>query len=344
MAGTISSRRRKAALIFGALCLIVTTLSGCSLLPSEEEPIPPPLVKPAQQEFDVVEVKKGDLSTYFKGTATVVSRSTHNVYFKQNGARVSDIFVSQGDEVKKGQLLVQLENEDLELKLELQRIAYERTKLDVERTVKSGNTDEIEMKKLDLKSAKLQLDALESQWERTRLESPIDGVVTYLADINPGENVSAYSTIVTIADPKQTQIVYKSNNPSELARLDVNMPAEVTINKVTYPGTIIQAPNSAPITGDQSMDDYNMRTLIVGTEGMEARIGQLAEVKVFLDKKEDVLILPKAAIRTYLNRQYVQLLDGERRKEVDVEIGLTTTTEVEIVQGVSEGDKIVLNN
>jgi len=313
-------------------------------LPREEEPIAPPLVKPAEQKFDVVEVRKGELTTYFSGTATIVSKSTHNIFFKQNGARVADIFVSQGDEVKKGQLLIQLENEDLKLRLELQRIAYERTQMDVQRAIKGGGSEEIEMKKLDLKAAKLQLDALETQWERTQLVSPIDGLVIYMADISPGENVSAYANLMTIADPSQMQLVYKSNNPAELARLAVNMPVEVTMNKAEYTSTIVQVPSSVPITGDQAMDDYSMRTLIVSTNGLKGRIGDLAQIKVFLDKKADVLILPKTAIRNYLNRQYVQLLDGDRRKEVDVEVGLTTTTEVEIVRGLSEGDQIVLNN
>ncbi|WP_164779636.1 efflux RND transporter periplasmic adaptor subunit [Paenibacillus kobensis] len=287
-------------------------------------------------------MKKGDLSTYFSGTAPVVSKSTKDIYFKQNGARISDILVSQGDEVKKGQLLIQLENEDLKLRLELQQISYERTQLDVQKAIKGGNSEEIKSKQLDLKSAKLQLDALESQWERTRLVSPINGVIIYIADINEGQNVNAYETLMTIADPSQTHIVYQSNNPAELARLEVNMPAEVTIDDVSYNGKIVQTPNS--LSGDQDLNENNIKSLIINTDGMKAKIGELADIKVFLEKKQGVLVLPKVAIRNYLDRKYVQVLDGERRKEVDVEIGLTTTTEVEIVRGLSEGDKIVLNN
>jgi hypothetical protein len=57
-----------------------------------------------------------------------------------------------------------------------------------------------------------------------------------------------------------------------------------------------------------------------------------------------VIVLPRSAIRSYMGRNYVQIVEGERRKEVDIEVGLTTPTEVEIVKGLEEGQKVVLNN
>jgi hypothetical protein len=45
-----------------------------------------------------------------------------------------------------------------------------------------------------------------------------------------------------------------------------------------------------------------------------------------------------------MGRSYVQIADGERKKEVDVEVGLTTPTEVEIVKGLEEGQQVILNN
>jgi hypothetical protein len=45
-----------------------------------------------------------------------------------------------------------------------------------------------------------------------------------------------------------------------------------------------------------------------------------------------------------MNRYYVQVADGDRRKEVDVEVGLMTATDVEIVKGVEEGQQVILNN
>jgi hypothetical protein len=57
-----------------------------------------------------------------------------------------------------------------------------------------------------------------------------------------------------------------------------------------------------------------------------------------------VLIIPRSGLRTYLGRDYVQTLDGDSRKEVDVEKGIVSSTEVEIRKGLKEGQTIILGN
>lgn len=327
----------------GVATLVIATLSGCSLLPKEEEPIPPPLVKPAEQTFDVVAVKKGELSIYFKGIATVVSKSQEEAFFKQGG-RLSAIHVSQGDTVKKGQLLAELGSDDLKLRLELQRISYERTQLDLQSAIKGGNEDSIKAKKLDMKAVELQLEALQQQWDSLRLLAPIDGVVTYLADVSPGQIMNAYDTVVTIADPSRIQLVYTASDPAELSSLQPNMPVEIKINEQEIKGKVVQTPSSAPISSDQAVNDKNSKMLIVNSENLKGEIGEMAELKIFKQRQENVLIIPKSGLRTYLDRKYVQVLDGDRRKEVDVEVGMSTPTEIEIRRGLEEGDQIVLNN
>jgi RND family efflux transporter, MFP subunit len=328
----------------GVASLIVAALSGCSLLPKEEEAIPPPLVKPAEQSFDVVDVKRGELSIYFKGIATVVSKSQQDVFFKQGGGRVATVHVSQGDTVKKGQLLVELGSDDLNLRLELQKITYERTQIDLQSAIKSGNEDLIKSRKLDLKAVQLQLDNLQQQWDSLRLVAPIDGVVTYLADVSPGQIMNAYETVLTIADPSRIQLVYTSDDPAELGALQPNMPVEIKIDGEELTGKVVQTPSSSPISSNQQVNEKNGRRLIVDAEGLKGDIGGMAEIKIFKQRQENVLIIPKSGLRTYLDRKYVQVLDGARRKEVDVEVGMSTPTEVEIRRGLSEGDQIVLNN
>jgi multidrug efflux pump subunit AcrA (membrane-fusion protein) len=69
--------------------------------------------------------------------------------------------------------------------------------------------------------------------------------------------------------------------------------------------------------------------------------GQLIEVEMPLQTRENVLWLPPAAIRMFQNRMFVvvQTPDGER--VADVELGLQTDDRVEIISGVEEGDVVV---
>ena len=72
-----------------------------------------------------------------------------------------------------------------------------------------------------------------------------------------------------------------------------------------------------------------------------ATLGQLIEVEMPLQTREDVLWLLPAAIRTFQNRTFVviQTPDGER--VMDVELGLQTDDQIEILSGVQEGDVVV---
>ncbi|MNY77606.1 macrolide transporter subunit MacA [compost metagenome] len=74
------------------------------------------------------------------------------------------------------------------------------------------------------------------------------------------------------------------------------------------------------------------------------KIGVSGDMTIILEKRENVLVIPSTGLRQYIGRNYVQVLEGESRKEIDVEKGLVTATEVEIRAGLKEGQKVILNN
>ncbi|ALS28991.1 RND transporter [Paenibacillus sp. 32O-W] len=334
---------RRSLLLGGFALLLALVPAGCSLLPTEEEPIPPPLIKPAEEQYDTVKVATGTIERYFQGTATFVSRSSSQVYFTQSGGRLVKLHAKVGETVKKGQLLAELDHGDLELRTSLQRLAVEKAEIELKRSREGGDPNDIRMREIDLESAKLTLNALEEQIVRNRLTSPIDGIVTYVSDIQPGQTVNAYQAIYSIADPNQVQLTYEAQNTSDIIAVQPGMQAEITYQKEKYTGTVLQTPSSAPLSGDEAERERNARKLILQTDA-KGEIGQFADFKIFLERKENVIIIPRSGLRTYLDRKYVQVIDGERRKEVDVEVGIMTSTEVEIRRGLEEGQEVILNN
>ena len=55
-----------------------------------------------------------------------------------------------------------------------------------------------------------------------------------------------------------------------------------------------------------------------------------------------MLILPKRAVQRFPNRTYVNVLASGVPNERDVEVGLETATEVEIVSGLEEAEEVIL--
>ncbi|WP_063860178.1 MULTISPECIES: efflux RND transporter periplasmic adaptor subunit [unclassified Paenibacillus] len=346
----MSTKVNKFASQLVLLTSAVFLLAGCSLLPKEEEALKPPLIKPVKENFDLYEVKKGSITKKVSVIGTFKSSQTTNYYFKESGHRLAGLRVKLGDTVKPGDVLAELEKGDLETRIALQKLNLEKAQIASVQT-RQVDPDQVlanRLKAIDVEAAQLQLAALQAELDKTRLTADSAGVVTYLTDAQQGNVVDAFSTLVVIADPTKLQLSYESSDTSTLSGIEVGMDVEVKIgssgNKIQ--GKVLRTPSSSPPTDNKAQAERNAKTIIVGvpdrTEG--AAIGISGDITIIVEKRENVIVLPRTGLRSYLGRDYVQVLIGESRKEVDVEKGLVTPTEVEIRTGLKEGQNVILNN
>lgn len=337
------SGMRCAAAAFAA----AVALSGCGLLPSEQEALQPPLVQPAQEQLDIVEVSKGSIQTYLKGTANFVSSSAENVSFKESGGRIKSISVAVGQEVKPGDLLAEQETGDLELQVRLQKLNLERAQLMYKQAFDAGaSPTDLRLREIDLEREKMSLQSMENRLEKSRLYATIAGTVTFVEKLNAGDFVNAYQAIVSIADTSKIQLSYVAADMKEVLPVEAGMPVSLKYKGKMYTGKVLQSPSNVPIGADPAKAERNSVTLYMSMDNAPAgiNIGDSAELTVELQKRENVIVLPRSALRSYMGRYYVQVSEGERRKEVDVEVGLLTPTEAEIVKGLDVGQQVVLNN
>lgn len=313
----------------------------------EDETLQPPLVQPASEPLDIVEAAKGNIETYLKGNANFVSASSAALSFKDSGGRLKSINAKVGEEVKEGDLLAELETGDLELQLKLQKLNVERARLlYLEAKTSDASDTDLRLREIDMERETLQQDNMENKLASSRLYAPISGVVIFAESLNEGEYVNAFQTIITVADPTDMQLTYVAAESKDLLPIEAGMPASLKYKGKEYTGKVLQSPSNAPLAGDAAKAERNAVTIIIGMDNppSDVQIGHSAELSIRLQSRENVIVLPKSAIRSYMGRSYVQVAEGERRKEVDVELGLTTPTQVEVVKGLEEGDQIILNN
>lgn len=329
---------------------VLFLLSGCSLLPKEEEALKPPLVKPVKENFELYEVKKGSITKTLSAVGTFVSSQTTNLSFSQSGQRLASFDVSLGDEVKAGDVVAQLDAGDLATRIQIQKLELEKAQIASIQTLQDdpNNTQAIRLKKIDIEAAQIQLQSLQEQLDKTKLIAPKPGIVTYKSDAKQGDEIEAYDTLVTISDPSRVQLVYEASDASSLTSVQVGMDVDIELGetKTKLKGTVLQTPSSAPATDNKEQAERNAKTLYIGVpQGIEGtQIGSYGDFTIVIEKRDDVLVIPRTGLRSYLGRDYVQVLDGESRKEIDVEKGLVTQTEVEIRRGLTEGQKVILNN
>ena len=174
---------------------------------------------------------------------------------------------------------------------------------------------------------------MEAEIARSSLYAPIDGEILEVS-ITPGGTVQAYTTVITIgrSEPKE---VLGSLAIADANRLSVGMTGVCQV--ANQPQTAVQcAVRRIPL----SAQDADQTTRVAASlEGQPS--GQLIEVDMPLQVREDVLWLPAAAVRTFQNRTFVVLQAADGERAVDVELGLQTDDRIEIMSGVNEGDVVV---
>ncbi len=292
--------------------------------------------------------KKGSIAKQITAVATFFPTQNQDVFFPESGGRIRSIDVNVGDAVKAGAVLAQLEPGDLEYQIKMQKLQYEKADIALQQ-VKSGslgNADSIRTKMIDVEKEKLQLDHLQEQLAKTKLKAAISGIVTYIDTLKGGDQVTAYKPVVTIANPKQLQLIYDASNPNDISSVQVGMEVAVKVKSDAYTGKVVQTPSSAPLSTNKTESERNAKRLIIAVNGLkdDVTIGSMADIVITTEMRDDVLIIPRTGLRTFMGRDYVQVLEGESRKEVDVEKGIVSATEVEIRKGLKEGSNIILNN
>ncbi|OXM88265.1 efflux RND transporter periplasmic adaptor subunit [Paenibacillus rigui] len=335
-------------LLWGGVTLLSSALTGCSLLPVEEEALQPPLVQPVKETLNVVEAKRAAISKQITGVATFASDKTNYLYYKTSAGKLIAINVKLGDYVKAGDVVATTETSELVTKIRVQEIAIEKVKISLMQEVadKGAEDPSVKLKMLDMESAQIQLKALQDQLQNSRLVAASDGIVTFVEPIKPGEDVAAYKQLVTLSDPKQMKLIYTASSQNDLAGVEINMDVIVKIKDKTYSGKVVQTPMSAAPSDNKTVQDKNNKSLVINVLDLpqEITIGSQADITVVTEKRDNVVVIPRAGLRSYMGRDYVQVLDGESRKEIDVEKGIVAATEVEIRKGITEGQKIILAN
>lgn len=328
------------------VCFMMTALSGCYFLPEEEEILTPPLSEPEQVTYKTHTVAKGDLEYFIKGQGYFVSTSSETLQYGNVSGKIRDIYVKTGDKVTKGQLIAEIETGDLSYTIEEQRLNVKIAEINLSNAKISGNANSISVAQHNLDIAKLRLNKYLKQQEDARLYSNIDGIVVYMANLEPGSTISTYATICRIADPDDLLISFSHDDIKKLVH-GMEMTVKLGNLDQTITGKIVQVPSDVPVTASDSEKNSVRIALDIpeemgSLEDYDVELGESVYVSVLMDSREDVIVLPTGYVNKVGTRRYVKVLKNGIPEERDVELGLQSGNVVEIVSGLEVGEIIVI--
>ncbi len=287
-------------------------------------------------QVKITKVTSEDIPQTETYTATVESDVKNNIA-PNTPYRIEKIYVDVGDNVRKGQVLVQLDASNLQqlkLQVENQKIEFNRTS----QLYQVGGAS-----KAEYDNAKMQLDVLSTQlrqlMQNTQLVSPISGVVT-ARNYDDGDMYSNGQPVLTV---EQTNSVKVMVNISEVYYKQVvkGMPVDIQLDAYdgeTFYGKVTIVYPSV----DQATHTFPVEVTINNSE-QKVRPGMFARATVNFGDKNHVLVPDEALVKQIgAGDRYVYVYKGGKVSYNKVELGKHIGEKYEILSGVNPGDDVVI--
>lgn len=289
------------------------------------------LIKSGPQDIVVVKPQRGPAVQAVYATGTVEA-SVMLPVAPRNAARLMELHADEGQQVKKNQILAQLEDEDLQKSLDEAQASenlalkeYERRAALVEKGFVSGEA--VDQALANWKTAQARTAQVKANLDYMKLLAPEDGTVIR-RDGEVGQLIAAHQPVFWLtccAAYRVSAEVDEEDIPLVRPGQDVLIRADAFPDR-TFTGTV----DSITPKGDPVARSYRVRiTLEPGTPLM---IGMTAETNIIIRKTDDALLIPASAIRNGI----IYGVKDNKINATSVSLGAQTAQSVEILSGLSD--------
>ena len=297
-----------------------------------------------------VEVAKVESLTLVDETQAVGSlRSRQGVMMRPEvGGRIKEIFFNDGQRVRKGQVMVQFEDQ-----LQVAQMSQAKAELSIAEANHKRNQELvtqnfISKRSLDESAAALEvsrakLALADATLQRLKVLAPFDGI-TGLRQVNVGDYLKDGADMVNVEDIDAVLLDFRLPERFQ-AKIRAGQKAQLSIDAL--PGR----PFTAIVQAIDPLIEANGRS--VGVRGcidnrqQQLRPGMFARVTAVFGSRENALVIPEEAIIPQGGRTFVvKVVPGEKpetlvSERVAVKVGLRQPGKVEILEGLTASDTVV---
>lgn len=293
-------------------------------------------------------------------TGTVEAGQKINIT-PETGGKVARILVEEGQRVAKDQLLAELDTSAIELQLKQTEAAlavaqanFANTAKNKERMVrllaeKAVSDTQYEQVKLADDAARAQVDQAQAAVNLarhglnvSRMQAPFAGLVasknSQVGDVvNPMMGgFGASGSVLTLVDDSRVKVVVEVS-PGDIGRMVRGKPALIRVAN----GETVEAAGTVSVvnsTADAMSKKFRVE-VIAANPGLRLRPGTFGTVLFEIRVRENVLAVP---LRAVVDDKYVFIAVGGKAVRREVKLGLRTTETVEVLSGLAEGDRVIV--
>jgi HlyD family secretion protein len=348
----------------------------------------------SKQKFVTDKIARGNIKSTVSATGTVNAVTTVQVGTQVSGT-IQKLFVDFNSPVKKGQLLAQIDPaifesqvgqaranllsaranleksqvmlRDTKTTLERNKILYaknfiSKSDLDTSETNYLSAIAQIKVSEAQIQQTQAALDSSAINLKYAKILSPVNGTVIS-RNIDIGQTVAASfqtPTLFTIAQDLTKMQIDTSVDESDIGKVKAGQKAAFTVDaypESTFNGEVSVVRN-APINVSNVVT-YNA-VIIVDNTDLKLKPGMTANVSVETESKQNVLLVPNAALRfkpataaANLDQKTakgpkgpgVWILENNKPKNVKIKTGISDSNYTEVTSGeLTEGQQIITDS
>jgi macrolide-specific efflux system membrane fusion protein len=258
-----------------------------------------------------IEVKRDSISVQILSTGIIQPENKVEIKPPIAG-RVEKVLVSEGMKVRKGQILAWMSS-------------TERAAL-LDAATSRGKTE---------------LKEWEEMYRATPILAPINGMIIQ-KNVESGQTFTTQDAILVMSD----RLTVKAQvDETDIAQIKLKQKAKISLD--AYPKQSIDADVDQIAYDSKTVNNVTTYIVDVLPENppLYMRSGMTANVTFEITRKDNILVVPAESIKTDDNKTYVLLANNEDKKSptlTEVVLGITDGKKTEIVSGLNETDKILV--
>jgi membrane fusion protein (multidrug efflux system) len=287
-------------------------------------------------------LKQGDVYAVYSGTASIEAFGEAMVEAKVGG-EVRELLVEEGDVVRSGQILARLDGDRLRLELQqsianmnkLEREYARNVELHEKGLVSPGAFENI---KYDLEALRAASELARLELSYTEIRAPIDGVVAERY-IKVGNTIDPNDATFKVTD-LDPLIIYLHVPERDYRRLSAGQKATISVDALKdrqFVGSIARvSPVVDPATGTFKV------TIEVPDQSGQLKPGMFGRINIVYDMHANALQVPRSAIVGSDDEPAVFVVEEDIARRQPVTLGLSSGASVEVVDGLSGTEQIVI--
>ncbi len=294
----------------------------------------------------VYKAEKSKISEDISLVGTITAYNDVNVLSETSG-RVTHVFAKVGDYKAAGSVLVQVDDELKKAALMVAEANYEKSKKDYERFVelhkqKSITDAQLDGAKLAYVSAESQFIVAKRQLEDTKVKTPISGIVT-LRPVDVGSTLQGAPQPTLVANVVDISRLKIKVNVSENVVFKLKVGDYVEASTQIYPNIKFNGKvETISSKGDES-HTYTVEIVINNDSRHPLKAGMFANVFFTTLERQQVLSVPREAIVGSVKEPKIYVVENGIAKLKNVLTGVSFGTKIEILDGINDGDIIVIS-